>query len=167
MLLLVGLVAVLGAVVLLVSQFTTLYQVHVATAAAPIRSGGTGSNHAYALAPVAVLAALLAFVAIRQRSRPALAALGVLSLTTLAIALLVDLPDARATGLVTIAGHYVDASATPSAGLYLETLAAVLLLVSAVFGLVLLGVTLPKPAVRTLGPGDGARQAPNDRRSAS
>jgi hypothetical protein len=145
--------ASLGALVLLVSQFTTLYQVHVATSAGPIKSVDAGGNHAYALAPIAVAAAVMALAVARRGGRPAVFAIGVLGLTTLLIALIVDLPDAHASGLVRLDGHYVNASSTPSAGLYMETLAAVLLLVSSGFGLMLLGVVVQRPPWRMAGQG--------------
>ena len=47
----------LGAVLLLVAEFTTLFEVHAAQATAPVRSVGTGSHHGYALVPIALLAA--------------------------------------------------------------------------------------------------------------
>ena len=51
-----------------------------------------------------------------------------LGIATLLIALLGDLPDAHATGLIgSSASQYVQGAASPSAGLYLETLGAVLL----------------------------------------
>ena len=61
-----------------------------------------------------------------------------LGLVSLLIALLGDLPDAQATGLVgSLATGLKIASASPSTGLYLETLGAVLLLITAAAGLLL------------------------------
>jgi hypothetical protein len=155
----VALTAVLGALLILVSQFTALYHVHVATGSAPIKTVGTGANHAWAPIPIALLAAALAVVVYRRRSRTALIALAVLGVVTLLIALLGDLPDAHATGIVgSGASQYAEGTSTPSAGLYMETLGAILLLISGGIGLLLLGAPrrppqpTPEPA-----PEDGDR----------
>ena len=113
----------LGALLLLVAEFTALFSVHAA--GLTLRTVGTGSHHGYALVPVALLAGLLAFVVARIGSRTALAAIGALGLITLGIALLGDLPDAQATGLVFRGGHYVSAGSQASVGLYMETLGGV------------------------------------------
>jgi hypothetical protein len=132
--------ALLGALLTLVAEFTTLYQVHLATSSTPIKSVGTGSNHSYAMVPLALLAAALAIAVVRTGSRVALLAIGVLGLVALLIALLIDLPDAHATGLAgSAASHYVNASSTPSAGLYMETLGAVLLITTSGLGFLMLG----------------------------
>jgi hypothetical protein len=130
----------LGAVLLLTAEFTTMFEVRTAASATPIKSVGTGSHHAYALVPVAVLVAGLAFAVRATGSRPALLAIGLMGVTALLIAVLGDLPDAHASGLVGTAGtHYAPASSRPSAGLYLETLGAVVLLITCVCGLLALG----------------------------
>ena len=135
----VVLAAALGALLILVSQFTALYHVHVATSSAPIRTVGTGVNHAWAPVPIALLAAVLAFAVYRKGSRTALVALMVLGIVTLLIALLGDLPDAHATGIVgSGASQYAEGTSTPSAGLYMETLGAILLLLSGGVGLLML-----------------------------
>jgi hypothetical protein len=126
----------LGAVLLLVAEFTTLFEVHAAASRTPVKSVPTGPHHSYAMALIAVVAAALAFAVWRAASWPALVALGVLGITALLIALLGDLPDASATGLVLTASHYVQANSMPSAGFYAETLGAVVLLLTAGCGLV-------------------------------
>lgn len=142
----VALTAALGALLILVSQFTALYQVHVATGSAAIKTVGTGANHAWAPIPIALLAAALALAVYRRRSRTALVALAVLGIVTLLIALLGDLPDAHATGIVgSGAAQYGEGTSTPSAGLYMETLGAILLLISGGIGLLLLGAPRRPP----------------------
>ncbi len=131
--------ALLGALLLFVAEFTTLYEVHAATSSSPIATHGTGANHAYAMAVIAVCAVVLGVAVWRSGSRPALLGVGILGLVALLIALLGDLPDARATGLLTVGGRYVEASTTPSAGLYMETLGAVILLVTCISGFILVG----------------------------
>ncbi len=144
-----------GALLIIVAQFTALYQLHSATSSVPVKAVGTGSNHAWAPIPLALLAAALAFVAYRSGSRVALAAVAVLGVVTLLIALLGDLPDAHATGLVgSGASQYSVGSSTPSAGLYLETLGAVVLLITGGVGLL-------------LGPPDRARKTSPSRTKAA
>ena len=70
------LAASLGALLILVAQFTALYHVHSATSSAPIKTVGTGANHAWAPIPLALLAGVLAFAVYRHGSRAALVALG-------------------------------------------------------------------------------------------
>ena len=142
----VALTAALGALLVLVSQFTALYHVHVATSSAPVKTVGTGANHAWAPIPIALLAAVLAFVVYRKGSRTALIALVVLGVVTLGIALLGDLPDAHSTGIVgSGASQYAEGASTPSAGLYMETLGAILLVISGGVGLLLLGAPSRPP----------------------
>jgi hypothetical protein len=142
--------ALLGALLLLVAEFTTLYQVHVATSLNPTKTVSGGSNHSYALVPLALLAAALGVAAARSESRSALLALGLVGVVTLLIALLGDLPDSHATGLAGSAGAgYVNASSTPSAGLYMETLGAVLLIAACGLGFMMLG-----PPARSAGPSE-------------
>ena len=124
----------LGATLLLVAEFTTLYTVHEAGHSAAVNSEGTGPHHAFALVPLALLAAALAvFGVYRSSSRPALAAIGAVGVLALLIALLGDLPDAHSHGITT---GFVLASATPTTGLYLETLGALLLVLASGLGLV-------------------------------
>jgi hypothetical protein len=138
----------LGALLLVVAEFTALYSVHAASSRNPIDTVTGGSHHAYALIPIALLAAVLAYGVYRERSRPALLAIGLLGVLTLLIALLGDLPDAQASGLVGGgAAHYVIASSTPSAGLYMETLGAVVLVITCG-----LGFLLGAPGARRVAP---------------
>jgi len=45
--------SLLGALLLLAAEFTSLYQVHVATSSTPIESVSGGSNYSYAMIPIA------------------------------------------------------------------------------------------------------------------
>ena len=92
------LAASLGALLILVAQFTALYHVHSPTSSAAIKTVGTGANHAWAPIPLALLAGVLAFAVYRHENRAALAALALIGVVVLLIALLGDLPDAHATG---------------------------------------------------------------------
>ena len=129
----------LGALFLTVAELTTLYTVHVSTSHAAVSSEGTGSHDSYAMIPVAALALLLAAGAWHRDSRIALLAIAVLGVLALILALAHDLPDAQSHGLLLIAGDYHPASSSPSAGLYMETLGAVILIATGVCGLVLAG----------------------------
>ncbi len=131
----------LGAVLLLVAEVTPLLKVHSSASRAVIQTVGTGPHQSYALVPVALLAAFLAATVWRTGSRMALLATGVLGVLALLIAVLGDLPDAQASGLVgSAATRFAIASSSPSLGLYLETLGAIVLLITAGAGLLLVAV---------------------------
>jgi hypothetical protein len=131
---------VAGAALLVAAEFAPLLKVHSgAYHAGVVQTIGAGSHHSYALLPVAVLALAMAAVARATGNRLALASIGVLGLVALGIALLGDLPDAHATGLIHQGGTYVPASSSVAVGFYLETLGAVVLVVSAGVGLLLSG----------------------------
>jgi hypothetical protein len=136
---------VVGAVLLIGSEFTNLYQVHVTTRHAAVDSVTGGAHNSYAFIPIAVLALVLSYGAAREGTRVALLAIGVLGVISLLIALLGDLPDAQSSGLLSQGGHLVTASSNPTAGMYLETLGAVVLIIGSGLGL-LLGS--PQPARR-------------------
>jgi hypothetical protein len=138
-----------GAALLVIAEFTSLLSVHSGLHATAVRAVQTGSHNSYALIPIALLAALLSLAARRAHSPLALLALGVLGLAAFLIALVGDLPDAQASGLILgPSGRYALASSSPEVGFYLETLGAVILLVAAGAGLLL---TAPAQT-RTPGP---------------
>jgi hypothetical protein len=127
-----------GALLLLVAEFTPLLTVHSSARRAAIYTVSTGSHDSYALIPVAALVVFLSFAIWRSGSRLALLATAVLGLLVLLISLLGDLPDAQASGLVgSAATHFSTASSSPQIGLYLETLGAIVLLITAAAGLLL------------------------------
>jgi hypothetical protein len=130
-----------GSVLLLAAEFTPLLHVYSSARGAPIvKTIGTGSHHAYALVPLALLAGALTVGARAGTSRLAPASIGFLGLVALGIALIGDLPAAHASGLLGHAGAtYVSAAAHPGAGLYLETLGGVVLLLTSAAGLLLAG----------------------------
>jgi len=144
--------ALIAAALLVVAEFTRLYSVRVIGKIAPVATVTSGAHHDYALIPIGALVVALALAAWRGAGRPALLALGALAVITLLIALLVDLPDANRTGLLSSGPRFELGSSTPGLGFYLETLGAVLLLVTAGVG-VLAG---PAPGA---GAGAAARPA--------
>jgi hypothetical protein len=155
---LVFLGGLIGATLLVVAEFTPLLTVHSTAYGAPVQTEGTGAHQSYALIPVAVLAAVLTIVAVRSRSRAALLAVGVLGLVALGIALLGDLPDAQATGFVGNPQALTPASSSPSTGLYLETLGAIVLLITAGAGLLMPAHPRQRPSGR---PATGPTSTPS------
>jgi hypothetical protein len=154
-------VGLLGAALLLVAEFTPLLHVHAIGHPHLAHSVITGPHHAYALLPVAALAAGLAVNGWRSGSRFALSAIGLLGLLAVGIALLGDLPDAHAVGLVgTPASGLSTAASSPAIGLFLETGGGAALILSAAAGMLL----EPVPEVRARGDSP-ARASPT--RSAS
>jgi hypothetical protein len=131
-------VGLLGAALLLVSEFTPLLHVHASGRAHLAHSVTTGSHHSYALLPVAALAAGLTVNAWRSGARSALLAIGLLGVLAVGIALLGDLPDTHAVGLVgTPASGLSTATSKPAIGLFLETGGGALLILSAAAGMLL------------------------------
>jgi hypothetical protein len=133
-----GLIAggLVGGLLLLVAEFTPLYNEDSATSRIPLHTIHAGSHHAYALIPVGLLAVVLTVGASRTASRPALLALGALGVVAALVAVLGDLPDANGSGFVT---GFIKAKDVPQIGLYLETLGAALLVATGGAGLVLTG----------------------------
>lgn len=139
-----GLLAVagLGAVLLAIAEFSTLYEVVVVTAVPRGGHFGTGGHHGYALLLIALLALVMAWGAVAGGSRPAAFALVVLGAAALFVVLAVDLPDVHDEGL--LAETYEDAKASPRSGFYLEAIGAVLVLLAGV-GTVLFGLAARAP----------------------
>ena len=129
--------ALVAAVLLLVAEFMPLFEVRTSARNGVVTTVRTGSHHAYALVPIALLAAALALGVAASPTRLALLAMAVLGVAALVIALGRDLPDAQSNGIERSAGTYVTAAASPRAGLYLETAGAVVLLITSAGGLLL------------------------------
>jgi len=127
-----------GALLLLAAEFAPLLTVRTSALGAPVTTVTTSAHDSWALIPLALLALFLSVGAWRTDSRLGLLALGVVGIVTVLIALLGDLPDAQATGLVgSPSTRYSVAASSPAAGFYLETLGAVLLVIAAGAGLLL------------------------------
>lgn len=142
-------IGLVGAGLLLVAEFLPLYVVHVSSYGAQPSSVSAGSHNAYALVPVAVLAAALALASARRGGVAELWALSALGVIALLIALVGDLPDTRARG---ITHGLAFASTTAGIGLYLETLGAVLLLATGGAGLLMRPSGAPAPPSRRRSP---------------
>jgi hypothetical protein len=130
-----------GAVVLLVAEFSplcTVQAVHQGLHAPLPGCSRAGAHHHYALIPLALLVVLLGFAALGGGGRYALGAMILVAVVALLIGLLHDLPAAQQSGrALRVAGKYVTASSSPSTGMYLQTLGAVIVLATAGIGLLL------------------------------
>jgi hypothetical protein len=122
-------------VLMIVSDFLTLYHVDVVTAqcsdlASPnLRNACTttgGGHHGYALAILGALVLVMTWGAAIGLSRPAGIALLVLGAAGLAIVLAIDTPDIHKTGIV--GDQFSNAKATPGLGYPLEIAGAALAL---------------------------------------
>jgi hypothetical protein len=107
-----------GAGLLVAAELSTLYEVVVVTTVPEGGTYSTGGHHGYAQAIVAAGIVVMTLAAVLGGSRPAAVAVLALAAASLAIALAIDLPDTRETGL--IGRTYDAAEAEPRAGLYLE-----------------------------------------------
>ena len=123
-------VAFAGAICLLLATFATIIEIRVGTTS-KIPDHDTHlsgwDRHGPALLIIAIFAIVMIAGALRG-ARPAMLAIAVLGLAALLIAVIGDVPDLNKTGF--IGEVYEDAAAGPKAGFYLETLGAVLLLLS-------------------------------------
>ena len=121
--------ALAGVVLLVIAELTTVYEVTVGGLQIVKRSATGGENHGYALLVIAVVALAMTGLALRGARPPALA-LAALGVVALAIALLVDLPDTRASGDLPESLAYEQARARARAGLWLELPGGALLVVA-------------------------------------
>ena len=121
--------ALVGAGLLLVGEFSTLYEVEVGSLNTVLRTVPGHDNHAYALLLVGLAGAVMTLGAWRG-ARPAAAALVALGTVALAVALIVDLPDTSGSGKLPEAVTFEDAQASAGTGLYLELIGGALLLLA-------------------------------------
>lgn len=112
---------------LIAAEFARLNEIQILTVTE--QGVKVGSNHNYALAIIAVAAAVMAVGAFRG-ARPAAFALAVLGLAALLVVVIVDLPEVGREGL--FGRDYEGAKAVKATGFYLETAGAVLLLATGV-----------------------------------
>ncbi len=136
--------ALLACLLLVVAEFTTLYEVRIITVVRDVTTAG--SHHGFALLILAFAAAAMAYGATRGGSRPAALALVALAVAALVVILAIDLPVVDEEG--TFGRDYEQARAQAATGFFLETAGAVLLLFSAVLILVLPRAERPAPRRR-------------------
>ena len=137
--------AALGALLLAVAEFSTLYEVVAITAVVPGGTEKSGSNHFYMLLLLGVFGVLMAWGAVVGGSRPAAVAVTVAGAAALFVVLAIDLPVVTDEGL--LAETYESAKASPQEGFWLEALGSVVLLGSGV-AMLLLGTGRGEPAER-------------------
>jgi hypothetical protein len=116
---------------LVIAEFTTVYEVTVGSLDVVKRSVTGGANHGYALLVIAAAGAAMTLLALRGARAPALA-VALLGAAALAIALAVDLPDTRASGDLPESLAYEQAQARAGAGLALEIAGGAALLAAGV-----------------------------------
>jgi hypothetical protein len=117
--------ALVAAVMLVVSTFLPLYRITTGEATLDTVSGI--EHHSVAMLLLGIAVVPMALGALRG-ARPAMAALAVLGVVVLVVAFTVDLPAALDEG--TLAVTYEGASAEPAIGFFVETLAGAFLLVA-------------------------------------
>jgi hypothetical protein len=115
--------AMVAALLLIVSTFLTLFV--ISTNGATLREYSGLDHHSIAMLLLGVAVVPMALGALRG-ARPAMAALAALGAVVLLVAFTVDLPAALDEGVMAVT--YEGASASPGAGFYVETFAGALLL---------------------------------------
>jgi hypothetical protein len=124
---------VLALAALIAAELSTMREIKAVTVVPEGGRTSGGDHHGYALAVIAVAAAVMAFGALRGGSRPAALAVAALGVVALLIVLAIDLPSLDDTGLI---GRTYDlAEASPAIGFWLELGGAIALIAS---GLLLL-----------------------------
>ena len=131
--------AVIAAVLLVVSTFLNLYT--VGTGVTTLREFTGLDHHSVAMLLLGVAALPMAVGAARG-ARPAMLALSALGVVVLVVAFTVDLPAALDEGLLAVS--YEGAEAKPAIGFYVETLAGTMLLAAGGL-LLMLGRPAPDP----------------------
>ena len=125
--------AAAGCVLLVVAEFSTLREIKVITVVKETIEGR--EHHSYALLVIAIAAAFMAYGGILRGARPSQWALLVLAVAAMFVVFAIDYPKVDKEGF--LAEAFERAKASPQTGFYLESLGAVLLLLSAVATLLL------------------------------
>jgi hypothetical protein len=118
-----------GAILLCASQFMTVFELNSA-GPAPQALIDSADQHWYAMAVLGVFGGLAAIGAVAAGSKPLAASVAVAGGTALLLFLLIDLPDAGATGVLeseTI--QFLNAKADPAGGFWIELIGALVLTV--------------------------------------
>ena len=142
--------AVVGALLMIAAEFSTLRSVKVLTAscsdlADPSLRGSCvthgGEEHSYALVLLGIVSLLMAWGAAVGRSRPAGAALALLGAAVVVIALATDVPDIHKTGV--LGDRFESAHATAGPALWMEIAGGAL-----VFAAGVISLAAPRPRSR-------------------
>ena len=146
---------VLGSLMILATEFTTIFSVDVLTsgtceeiadpAARDACQTSGFEQHGGAFILLGLVGLLMAVGAGRGASKPAATALAAIGAVVLAFSLARDLPKSNDTGLVGI--QYEEAKAAPRGGLYLEIGGGILCIVAGTLRLVARGE--PEPAAES------------------
>lgn len=149
-------IGAIGAIVVFVSEFTTIFAVDVLTSgtceeiADPAARNACHTSgfeqHGGAFLLLGVLALVMALGAGRGRSRPAAVALLAIGLIVLGLAFFRDLPKSNDTGLIGI--QYEQAKAGPRSGLYIEIAGGALCVIGGALGTALASRGESPPASR-------------------
>jgi hypothetical protein len=113
-----------GAAMLIASEFADTFEYRAGGAVLEVSHGG--GRHDYALLLLGVFAIVALVAALATGSRPVAVAVAVAGAVALLLFLLIDLPDAGATGV--FAG-FVQGKAHAQAGFWLEPIGAIALLI--------------------------------------
>jgi hypothetical protein len=135
------LAAIAGPILLIVADFTSLFE---ARGEGYLKHISGHANHSYAILAIGVLALAISLLAVPRGTPAGLPALVALGMAAAVVALAFDLPDATGTKVLSTASGFREVSLTPRIGFYLETLGAALLLVAGVGGLLLAAPGLPR-----------------------
>ncbi|MEA2391968.1 MAG: hypothetical protein QOK31_2077 [Solirubrobacteraceae bacterium] len=157
--------AAAGLILLVVAEFSTLLRVETGVGnESVLKTVTTGSHHAYAQVLLALVAAVFTFGAVVRASRPALIALAVIGVTSLAISFLRDLPDTNRSGSISqkLEIRFDAAHTVRGSGLYLEMLGGALLIIAGGGGLLLARQEAP-PGERRRREGPAAESRPEPR----
>ena len=128
---LLPLAVLISAIVLFASELMTTFQ--FAPEGGEVQAEQQAADrHGNALMVVAVFAVVALAIAIYNGSKPAAAAVAVAGIVALGFFLLVDLPDANATGTLDTDQSFIDAEAVPREGFYMELLGALALSVTGI-----------------------------------
>ena len=137
-----------GAVLLVASQFLDLYHTKVLGTATTVAASSVGSNHAWGVLLLGILAAFFGVALALSGSRFGLLLVGLLGAISLVIALGHDLSAARSHGLSHVGASYDAVRNVVAIGLYVEIAGALVLVFTAVLGFLLGGEALtPLPRV--------------------
>jgi hypothetical protein len=141
-------IGVVGAALLIISEFSTVTQVKAITVVLPNSSRTGFDENSGAMLVLGLLSLPMLYGAARAGSRPAMFAVCIVGVIALIIALVHDLPDVTKVGTI-FRERYEDAKAEAQIGFTLEWVGAILLILSG--GLLLLaevGSRAAKPSQR-------------------
>lgn len=119
-------VAIVGAILLVVAEFSPVLEVVVGSLDTVRRSVDGGDNHGWAQLVIALAALPLTWAASGGARAPAVG-LVALGAAALVVALAIDLPDTTRRGSLPESISFQDARADPGSGLYLEITGGALL----------------------------------------